>query len=143
MPARIFLFSLDELRSRFGAHVRPGADARSDTAPFRAFRARLLELAARAAIAPCELSMWWEGTYNGCALAVAVEPAGALPALDPSPACPADEERVAPARAVAYPLARAAPGRAEVARGPGGETYEAPFGAATGHFGAPGIRRVG
>jgi hypothetical protein len=143
LPARIFLFSLDELRSRFGAHTPPGADARSDTAPFRAFRAGLLELAARTAIAPCELSMWWEGTYNGYALAVAVEPDGALPALDPSPACPADEERVAPARADAYPLARAAPGRAEVARGPGGETFEAPFGAATGHFGAPGIRRIG
>ena len=142
-PARVLRFSLDELRRRYGHLVPEGADPRLDTSPFRAFREALLEAVAAAARGPAELSMWWEGTYNGYALAVAVEPAGALPALDPSPACPADEERVAPARAVAYPLARAAPGRAEVARGPGGETYEAPFGAATGHFGAPGIRRVG
>jgi hypothetical protein len=34
------------------------------------------------------------------------------------------------------------PGRIEVARGDAGETFQAPFGEPTGHFGAPGIRRV-
>jgi hypothetical protein len=86
--------------------------------------------------------MWWEGTYNGYGLAVAAEPADALAALDPSPACPVDAERTAPSRPDAYPLANVAPGRAEVARGSGGETFEAPFGEPTGHFGAPGIRRI-
>lgn len=142
MTARILLFSLDELRARYGALLPPGADPRSDTAPFRAFRAALLDLASRAAAGPCELAMWWEGTYNGYALAVAAEPAEALAALDPSPACPADAERLAPARAESYPLAHVKPGRAEVARGPDGETFEAPFGEPTGHFGAPGIRRI-
>lgn len=142
MTARILLFALDDLRARYGALVPPGADPRSDTAPFRAFRGVLLDLAARAASAPCDLAMWWEGTYNGYALAVAAEPAAALAALDPTPACPVDAERVAPPRADSYPLARVEPGRAEVARGSGGETFEAPFGEPTGHFGAPGIRRV-
>ena len=71
------------------------------------------------------------------------EPAGALSALDPSPACALEDERVAPPRADGYPLARVAPGRAEVARDPDGLTCEAPFGAPTGHFGAPGVRRIG
>jgi hypothetical protein len=142
VTARILLFALDDLRARFADRLTPGADPRTDTAPFRAFRAALLDLAARAASAPAVLTMWWEGTYNGYALAVAAEPAEALAALDPSPACPADAERLAPPRADAYPLARVEPGRAEVGRGPEGETFEAPFGAATGHFGAPGMRRI-
>jgi len=143
MSARVFLFALEELRRRYGKASPPGADPRHDTGPFRAFRAALLDLCARAAREPAELSMWWEGTYNGYSLAVAVEPAAALPGLDPSPACPADEDRVAPMRADRYPLARVEPGRAAVERDPEGATWEAPFGAATGHFGAPGMRRVG
>jgi hypothetical protein len=142
VPARILLFALDDLRARYGALVPAGADPRTDTAPFRAFRAALLDLAAAAATGPCDLAMWWEGTYNGYALAVAAEPADALGALDPSPACPTDAERVAPPRPGSYPLAHVTPGGAELARGPGGETFEAPFGEATGHFGAPGIRRI-
>jgi hypothetical protein len=142
VTARILLFSLDDLRALHGARVPPGADPRTDTAPFRAFRETLLELAAGAATGPCRLGMWWEGTYNGYSLAVAAEPAEALASLDPSPACPLDAERVARPRADAYPLARVEPGRAELARGPDGEAFEAPFGAPTGHFGAPGMRRV-
>jgi hypothetical protein len=30
-----------------------------------------------------------------------------------------------------------------VARGAAGETFEAPFGERAGHFGAPGMRRIG
>ncbi len=142
MTARILLFALDDLRDRYGARLPDGSDPRSDTAPFRAFRAALLDLAVQAASAPCDLRMWWEGSYNGYALAVAAEPAEALAALDPSPACPVDAERVALPHAQSYPLARVAPGRAEVARGPEGETFEAPFGEPTGHFGAPGMRRI-
>jgi hypothetical protein len=142
VTARILLFSLDDLRARHGALVPAGADPRTDTAPFRAFRAALLDLAARAATGPCQLGMWWEGTYNGYSLAVAAEPAEALASLDPSPACPLDAERVAPPRPDAYPLARVTPGHAELALGPDGEAFEAPFGAPTGHFGAPGMRRV-
>ncbi|ABC83847.1 hypothetical protein [Anaeromyxobacter dehalogenans] len=142
MTARIVLFALEDLRARHAGALPPGADPRHDTAPFRRFRAALLDLAAAAATAPAELSMWWEGTYNGYVLAVAAEPAEALAALDPSPACPPDGERVAPPRADRYPLARVEPGRAAVARDPDGATYEAPFGSASGHFGAPGMRRI-
>jgi hypothetical protein len=142
MMARIVLFALEDLRARFGGALPAGADPRHDTAPFRAFRAALLESAARAVRAPAELSMWWEGTYNGYALAVAAEPAAAFATFDPSSVCPADAERVAPPRADRYPLARVEPGRAVVARDEDGATYEAPFGAATGHFGAPGMRRI-
>ncbi len=142
MPARILLFALDELRHRYGARATPGADPRHDTAPFRAFRADLLAAAATAARAEAALTMWWEGTYNGYALAVAAEPPEALSDLDPSAFCPADAERVAAPRADRYPLALAEPGRATVARDADGATYEAPFGAATGHFGAPGMRRL-
>lgn len=142
MDARILLFALDDLRARYGALVPPGADPRADTAPFRVFRAALLELAAQAATGPCTLSTWWEGTYNGYALAVAAEPAEALLALDPHPACPLDGERVAPPRGDRYPLAHVRPGHAEVARDRDGATCEAPFGEATGHFGAPGMRRI-
>lgn len=142
MTARILLFALDDLRARYGAQLPPGADPRSDTSPFRAFRAALLDLASGAASGPCELAMWWEGTYNGYALAIAADPASALATLDPSPACPLEAERIALPRTGSYPLARVEPGRAAVARGTGGEVFEAPFGEATGHFGAPGIRRI-
>jgi hypothetical protein len=141
--ARILLFALDELRRRHGAAATPGLDPRHDVAPFRAFRAALLSEAARAATGPAELRMWWEGSFDAYSLAVSCEPAAALSGLDPSRACVLDEERVAPPRADGYPLARVEPGRAEVARDEGGGTYEAPFGAPTGHFGAPGIRRMG
>jgi hypothetical protein len=142
VTARILLFALEDLRARFGGALPEGADPRQDTSPFRAFRAALLEAAARAASAPADLSMWWEGTYNGYFLAVAATPAEALAALDPAPVCPLDDERVAPPRADRYPLARVEPGRAVVAREPDGAVYEAPLGASTGHFGAPGMRRI-
>lgn len=142
MDARILLFTLEDLRARYGARVPPGADPRADTAPFRAFREALLRLAAGAATAPCELTMWWEGTYNGYSLAIAAEPAEALARLDPSAACPADAERLGPPRADRHPLARVEPGRAAVARAADGTIFEAPFGAAAGHFGAPGLRRI-
>ena len=139
--ARTFLFALEELRRRYGHLTPAGADPRRDATAFRAFRAALLAGAAAAARGPAALSMWWEGTYNGYALAVAVEPPGALEGFDPSPACACDGERVAPQRADRYPLARLGPGAAEVAREEDGCAWEAPFGAATGHFGAPGMRR--
>ncbi len=142
MPARILLFALEDLRSRYAALVPAGADPRTDTTPFRAFRAALLEAAARAASARCALSMWWEGTYNGYSLAVAAEPPDALASLDAAGACPIDAERLAPPRPERYPLADVAPGRAEVARDDGGAAWEAPFGVAAGHFGAPGMRRI-
>jgi len=141
--ARILLFALDELRRRHGAAASPGVDPRHDVAPFRAFRAALLAEAARVARGPAELSMWWEGSFDAYSLAVSCDPDGALAALDPSVACALDEERVAPPRADGYPLAHVAPGRAELARDPEGATFEAPFGAPTGHFGAPGMRRMG
>ncbi len=142
MTARILLFSLDALRAGYADRGTPGADPRADTAPFRAFRSALLDLAARAATAPADLSMWWEGTYNGYALAVSASPPEALAGLDPDAACPVDDERVAPPRVDRYPLAHVEPGRAEVARDADGASFEAPFGAATGHFGAPGMRRI-
>lgn len=141
-PARILLFSLDDLRARYGSLLREGADPRADTSPFRSFRTALLALAARAVEGRSELSMWWEGTYNGYVLAVAAEPPESLAALDPRPACPLDGERVAPPRADRYPLAHVEPGRAEVARDRDGGTWEAPLGEATGHFGAPGMRKI-
>ena len=140
--ARILLFALDELRRRHGAAATPGADPLHDGAPFRAFRAALLDAAARAATAPATLTFWWEGSFDATALAVACEPASALAALDPGPACPPEEERVASPRADGYPLGRVEPGRAEVARDADGGTWEAPFGAPAGHFGAPGVRRT-
>jgi hypothetical protein len=142
MAARIWLFALEELRARFGAAATPGLDPRHDGAPFRAFRAALLPRVAAAANGPAELAMWWEGTYNGYLLAVSAEPEDALRELDPSPVCPPDDARVAPQRADRYPLALVEPGRATVARDRDGATWEAPFGAATGHFGAPGMRRA-
>lgn len=142
VTARILLFALDDLRARHGGCVPAGADPRHDTSPFRAFRAELLALAARAASGPAELSFWWEGTYNGYALAVAIVPPDALAGLEPEAACPLDDERVATARADRYPLAFVQPGNTEVARDADGAAWEAPFGAATGHFGAPGVRSV-
>ena len=146
MTARILRFDLDELRHAYGHLVPRGADPRHDTTPFRAFRAGLLQVAASAAAGHCQLETWWEGTFNGYALAVAITPAGALPGLDaaltaagaPAP----DNERVAPPPPDRYPLAHVEPGRATVARSPDGTTSEAPFGAATGHFGAPGMRSI-
>jgi hypothetical protein len=140
--ARVLLFALDELRRRHGGSATPGVDPRHDGAPFRTFREALLAAAARAATGPAELTMWWEGSFDASYLAVACEPASALAGLDPSSACPVDEERVAPPRADGYPLARVAPGHAELARDADGYGYEAPFGAPTGHFGAPGVRRT-
>ena len=141
-PARILLFSLEDLRERYATLAPEGSDPRTDTTPFRLFRTALLALAARAAEGRCELSMWWEGTYNGYDLAVAMEPPEPLRALDPGPACPLDGERVAPPRPDRYPLAEIEPGRAAVARDREGGTWEAPFGEATGHFGAPGMRHI-
>jgi hypothetical protein len=141
-PARIFAFPLEELRARFGAATPVGADPRHDTAAFRAFRAALLAAAAAAARAPLSLSMWWEGTYNGYALAVAAEPSEALGAIDLATVCPADAERAGAPRADRRPLGRAWQGGAEVARDGEGASWEAPFGAAAGHFGAPGMRRI-
>jgi len=142
VKARTFLFALEELRRQYGHLVPEGADPRSDTSPFRAFRERLLAEAALAAAGPARLSMWWEGTYNGYCLAVACAPAEAVAHLDAGAACPVEAERVAPPRQDGYPLARVAPGSAEVARDDGGATFEAPFGAAAAHFGAPGMRRI-
>lgn len=140
-PARIHLFALEDLRERFGGATPPGADPRHDTSAFRAFRAALLDTCAAAARAPVSLSMWWEGTYNGYALAVAAEPPEALGEADLSAVCPVDAVRLAAPRADRRPLGRAAPGYAEPAPAEGG-AWEAPFGAPGGHFGAPGMRRV-
>jgi hypothetical protein len=143
MSAHIVLFALDDLRARYAALVPEGADPRHDTSPFRAFRAALLAALADAARADAELSMWWEGGYNGYALAVAVDPPEAVADLEDvaARACPVDAARLAPARRDRYPLARVGPGRFEVARDEAGAAVEAPFGAPTGHFGAPGMRR--
>jgi hypothetical protein len=143
VPADVLLFALDALRARYGAAAAPGADPRHDTAPFRAFRAALLDALAAAATAEAVLSRGWEGGFDGYALAIALEPAGAVPAAAgaAAAACPVDAVRVAPPRRDRYPLARLAPGRAELCRDAGGELVEAPFGAPTGHFGAPGMRR--
>jgi hypothetical protein len=142
VPARILLFALEDLRERYAAATPAGADPRHDTTAFRTFRAELLRAAAAAARAPLSLSMWWEGTYNGYALAVAAEPSGALGDLDLSAVCPVDGERIAAPRADRYPLARVVPGAAEPAPADGEGLWEAPFGAPGGHFGAPGMRRV-
>jgi hypothetical protein len=142
--ALILEFALDDLRRTFGGASPPGADPRHDTAPFRAFRAALLDAAARCAAAPAALTFWWEGTFNGYALAVAVEPAGALPGFDAAidATCPVEAMRVATPRETRYALANVTPERAEVARDAEGNAFEAPFGAPTGHFGAPGVRRL-
>jgi hypothetical protein len=141
---RIVLFALDELRARYAALVPPGADPRHDTTPFRAFRAALLPALATAARTSAELTMWWEGGFDGYALALAVEPAEAIPHLEQiaTVACTTDTARLAPPRRDRYPLARVSPGRWELARDEDGAAIEAPFGSPTGHFGAPGMRRI-
>lgn len=147
-PALVLAFSLDDLRHAFGSATAPGADPRHDTGAFRAFRSALLAAAARCAVAPAALSFWWEGTFNGYALAVAVEPAEAAPGLaedvELARACPVEAKRIAPPAATRYALATVTvdPRRAEVARDAEGNAFEAPFGAPTGHFGAPGVRRL-
>ena len=142
--AEILLFALDALRARFPAPAEPAVDPRLDTGPFRAFRAALLAALAAGAAGEAELSMWWEGGFDGYALAVAVSPPGAVPdaAARAGAACPVDAARLAPPRRDRYPLARLAPGRFTLARDETGALVEAPFGAATGHFGAPGMRRL-
>ncbi len=142
MPARVLLFALEDLRERYGAATPAGADPRHDTSAFRAFRAELLRALTAAARAPFSLSMWWEGTYNGYALAVAIEPPEGLGPLDLGAVCPVDAERMAAPRADRHPLARVAPGTAAPAPAEGGGLWEAPFGAPAGHFGAPGMRRI-
>jgi hypothetical protein len=142
VTALVLSFALDELRARFPAPA--GADPRHDTAAFRAFRDRLLAAAVASARAPASLEFAWHGTFNGYALVVAVAPAEAVPGLEVAAGevCPLDDVRVAPAPPAGYPLGRVAPGEARVARETDGSTHEAPFGAATGHFGAPGVRRI-
>lgn len=141
--ALVLLFALEELRRRFGHLGAEGADPQSDTAPFRAFRERLLAAAAARARGDVRLSMWWEGTYNGYALAVEADPAAALPWEEAAAEiCPVEERRLAPPRKDGYPLARVGPGRADLERGPDGALVEAPLGAPAGHFGAPGMRRI-
>jgi hypothetical protein len=142
--ALVLAFALDALREAFAGASTPGADPRHDTGPFRAFRAALLSAAARRATAPATLSFWWEGTFNGYALAVAVEPPGAIPDLASAigALCPVESMRVATPRETRYALATVTPGRAEVARDAEGAAHEAPFGAPAGHFGAPGVRRL-
>ena len=142
--ALVLLFALEELRRRHAGRVARGADPRSDTRPFRAFRRALLSAAAARAAAPAELSMWWEGTFNGYALAVQAHPAAAVPGLAEAAAaaCPLEAFRLAPPRQDGYPLARVAPGEAVLLRDAGGARVEAPLGAAGGHFGAPGMRRI-
>jgi hypothetical protein len=142
VSVRLLRFALDDLRQRYGHLVPAGADPRHDTTPFRAFRGSLLEAVARAARAPCRLTVRWEGTFNGYALVVAVAPAEAVPGLELAAIGPAEVELVASARSEGYPLADVEPGRATVARTADGATYQAPLGAATGHFGAPGMRAI-
>ena len=57
-------------------------------------------------------------------------------------ACPVEGARPGAPRRDARPLGKVRPGAFEVSADAEGATFEAPFGAATGHFGAPGIRRV-
>jgi hypothetical protein len=104
----------------------------------------MLEAAARTAVLPADLSMWWEGTFNGYALAVQVCPAEAVPGLaEAAAACGEPESvRLAPPRKDGYPLAHVTPGSAVLVRGDDGRLAEAPFGAPGGHFGAPGMRRI-
>ena len=142
MSALLLRFDLDGLRRRYGHLVPPGADPRLDTTPFRAFRTALLVGVARAAVAPCRLTVGWAGTFNGYALVVKVAPAEALVGLDLSAVGPAEVELVATDAVDGYPLADAEPGCATVALADDGATYQAPLGAATGHFGAPGMRAI-
>jgi len=146
VQALVLTFALEELRRAFGGQADPAVDARHDTAPFRAFRAALLEAAARTAVASADLRMWWEGTFNGYALAVQALPAGAVEGLERAAAkatgIDPESARLAPPRQDGYPLARIRPGSATLWRGEDGLLAEAPFGAPAGHFGAPGMRRL-
>jgi hypothetical protein len=142
VPARVLLFALDELRRRYGHLVPPGADPRADTTPFRAFRASLLEAVRRGAQEPCDLSFWWEGSFNGYCLAVGVRPPEALARLDLEEVCPLEDERVAPPPSGRSAMAVVMPGFSELAYNDDGTLDEAPFGAPAGHFGAPGVRRI-
>jgi hypothetical protein len=141
-PTLLLPFALDELRDRFPPP--PGVDPRHDTAPFRAFREALLAALAGAARAPAELSFAWEGTFNGYSLVVIVDPPEAIPGaeLAAGAVCPVEGARLAPPPEARYPLGHVAPGKARSARDADGTSLEAPFGAPTGHFGAPGVRRV-
>ncbi len=142
--AQIVLFALDELRARYGQLARPDTDPRVDTAPFRGFRAALLDVLAKSARGAADVTMWWEGGFDGYSLALAIEPADAVPDIERTvaTACPLDAARVAPPRRDRYPLAHIAPGAWDLAHDDGGAVVEAPFGAPTGHFGAPGMRRL-
>jgi hypothetical protein len=140
----VLLFALDELRSRYGHCTPAGVDARQDTTAFRVFRATLLDALAAVAIAPAELSMWWEGGFDGYSLAVAIDPADAVPDGEAAAAiaCSVDDSRVGLAWPDRYLLAHIQDRTWNVARDDEGAAAEAPFGAATGHFGAPGMRRT-
>jgi len=142
--ALVLLFALEELRRAFGARATPGADPRSDTGPFRAFRQRLLPAAAGCATGECRLAMWWEGSFNGYALALEALPGAVLPGLAERSAevCPVEAVRRAAPRADALPLAVVAPGGWRLLRDADGALSELPFGAPTGHFAAPGVIRV-
>lgn len=139
-------FPLEELRRAFGAGAQGTAEPLHDTTPFRAFRDLLLGAAARTAVAPADLSVFWEGTFNGYVLAVQAWPADAVPGLAGAAAAACgiapDPVRLAPPWKDGYPLARIQPGGYTLARGEDGLLAEAPFGAPTGHFGAPGMRRI-
>ena len=143
MAAHIVLFALDDLRALHGARATPGADPRHDSAAFRAFRSALLGALAAAARGEAELTMWWEGGFNGYALAVAVEPPESVPDLEEvaGRACLVEASRVAAPRGDRHRLGRVGPGWSHVARDAAGAAVVALFGAPTGHFGAPGMRR--
>jgi len=142
--ALVLLFALEELRRAFGERAGPGGDPRSDTGPFRAFRERLLRAAAGCAAGECRLAMWWEGTFNGYTLALEALPGTALPGFAERAAaeCPVEATRWGEPRAGALPLALVAPGGWRLLPDADGALVELPFGAPTGHFGAPGVLRV-
>ncbi len=144
MQALRLAFALEDLRAGFGHFAAPGADPRHDAAPFRAFRAALLDAAAGLAAEEARLSMWWEGTYNGYRLVVQAVPSDAVPGLAGAAGeiCPLESAVLGAPRQDGHPLARVVPGHAAIARDGEGNAFEAPFGEATGHFGAPGVKRV-
>ena len=142
--ALVLLFALEELRSTFGYRGAPGADPRGDAGPFRAFREAILGAASGCARGEVRLGVWWEGTFNGYALALQAVPAAALSGLGEAARrlCPVEVVRRTAPRAEALPLALVAPGAWRLLRDEQGCLVELPFGAATGHFGAPGVIRV-
>ena len=100
-PAALVLaFALEDLRRSFGAAAPAGADPRHDTSPFRAFRHALLRVLARRASSAGTVSFWWEGTFNGYALAVSIEPHDAVGDVvsDVEAICPVESMRVATPR---------------------------------------------